>query len=57
MIKEKHVIKNKRLHPLLDDETWKVEMIEEMCLTKLGFIEGDDEANDIKTLLEIICTE
>ena len=54
---EKQVIKNKRIHPLQEDESWKVEMIEEMCLTKMGFIEGDEEEKDIKTFLEIICTE
>ena len=57
LIMEKQVIKNKRIHPLLEDESWKVEMIEEMCLTKMGFIEGDEEEKDIKTFLEIICTE
>lgn len=57
LILEKHVIKKKRVHPLLEDEAWKVEMIQEMCLTKMGFLEGDDEENDIKTFLEIVCTE
>ena len=57
LIKEKQVIKNKRIHTLPEDESWKVEMIEEMCLTKMGFIEADEEEKHIKTFLEIICTE
>ena len=57
LFSQKHAIKTKRLHPLLEDESWKMEMIEEMCLVKMGFIEGEDEEKDIKTFLEIICTE
>ena len=51
------MIKNKRVHQLLDDESYKIDMIEEMCLAKRGLIEGDVEENDINTLLDIICTE
>ena len=47
LIREKQVIKNKRIHPLQEEESWKVEMIEEMCLTKMSFIEGDEEEKDI----------
>ena len=43
--------------PLKKDEEWIVEMIEEMCLSKLGFIATDIEENDIITMLDIICTE
>ena len=57
LFSQKHAIKTKRIHPLLEDETWKMEMIEEMCLVKMGFIEGEDEEKDINTFLEIICTE
>ena len=57
MIMNKHLIKNRRINPLLEDEEWKVQMIEEMCLSKLGFNETDIEDNDINTMLEIICTE
>ena len=57
MIMNKHVIKNRRINPLLEDEEWKVQMIEEMCLAKLGFNETDIEDNDINTMLELVCTE
>ena len=57
MIMNKHLIKNRRINPLLEDEEWKVQMIEEMCLSKLGFNETDIEDNDINTMLELICTE
>ena len=57
LILERHMIKNKRVHQLLDDESYKIDMIEEMCLAKRGLIEGDVEEIDINTLLDIICTE
>ena len=57
LILERYQIKSKRIHPLLEDETWKIEMIEEMCLANKGSIESNCEEKDIETLLEIICTE
>lgn len=57
LIMKKHLIKNGRIHPLKEDEEWLVEMIEEMCLSKLGFIATDIEEKDINTMLDIICTE
>ena len=57
LISKKHLIKNGRINPLEEDEGWKIEMIQEMCLAKLGMVESDSEENDTKTMLEIICTE
>ena len=57
LISKKHLIKNSRINPLEEDEVWKIEMIQEMCLSKLGLLEGDSDENDTKTLLDIICTE
>ena len=57
LISKKHLIKNSRINPLEEDEVWKIEMIQEMCLSKLGLLEGDSDENDTKTMLEIICTE
>ena len=57
LISKKHLIKNSRINPLEEDEVWKIQMIQEMCLSKLGLLEGDSDENDTKTMLEIICTE
>ena len=57
LIMKRQFIKNERIYPLKKDEEWIVEMIEEMCLSKLGFIATDIEENDIITMLDIICTE
>ena len=50
MIMNKHLIKNRRINPLLEDEEWNIQMIEEMCLSKLGFNETDIEDNYINTM-------
>ena len=57
LIMKKQVIKNGRIYPLKEDEEWLVEMIEEMCLSKLGFIATDIEEKDINAMLDIVCTE
>ena len=57
LIFKKHTIKINRVNPLLEDEDWKIEMIKEMCLSKMSFLETTIEENDINTMLDIICTE
>ena len=57
LISKKHLIKNGRINPLEEDEIWKIEMIQEMCLAKMGMLESDSEEDDTKTMLEIIFTE
>ena len=57
LIIKKQQIKINRVNPLIEDEEWKIEMIKEMCLSKMGFMETNIEENDINTMLEIICTE
>ena len=57
LIMKKQLIKNGRIYPLKEDEEWLVEMIEEMCLSKLGYIATDIEEKDINTMLDIVCTE
>ena len=57
LINKKHLIKNGRINPLNNDEKWKIDMIQEMCLSKLGLLESDSDESDTKIMLEIICTE
>ena len=53
LISKKYIVKNSRINPLDKDEEWKIKMIEEMSLSKLGFLEN--ECDEI--MLEIICIE
>ena len=57
LIIKKPFIKTKRIYPLRKDEEWRIKMIEEMCLSKMGFLETNIEESDITIMLEIICTE
>ena len=57
LIVKKPFIKTKRIYPSREDEEWKIQMIEEMCLSKLGFMETNIEEKDITIMLELICTE
>ena len=57
LISKKHLVKSSRINPLEEDEEWKIKMIEEMTLSKLGFLEKECDANDTEIMLEIICTE
>ena len=48
LIKSKHLIKKKnRLNPLENDEEWKIQLIQELSLTKLGFLDMDLDESDI----------
>ena len=57
LISKKHIVKSNRVNPISEDEKWKLEMIKEICKSKMGFLETDVEKNDLETMLEIICTE
>jgi hypothetical protein len=57
LINKKHNIKKHRINPLEEGEEWKIEMLKELSLAKLGFLETDLEEADISTWLEIIATD
>ena len=57
LIFKKQVIKRMRVNPLEEGEDWKVKFIEELSLTKKGFLNIDIDDNHINTMLEEICTE
>ena len=39
LISERQSIKIRRVYPLEEDEHWKPVLIEELCMTKLGFLD------------------
>ena len=54
---KRNSIKNDRINPLEEGEEWKVMMIEELSLIKMGFVEDDMNEDDVNIMLEIITTE
>ena len=57
LIFQKHLIKKKRLHPLEEGEDWKIDVIEELVLTKKGFLDNDIEESDIDVMLLSLTTD
>ena len=55
LINKKHNIKKHRINPLEEGEEWKIEMLKELSLAKLGFLETDLEEADISTWLVNCC--
>ena len=56
LINNKHVIKKKRINPLEEGEEWKIQLIEELSLIKLGFLSIDMEEKDINRMLKNLST-
>ena len=52
LIKSKFDIKNKRIHPLEEGEVWKIALIEELSMIKLGFLEIEMDEKDINKMLQ-----
>ena len=53
----KYKIKNTRVYDLPDNEKWKPNLIEELSLMKLGLVEETLNEDEIKFLLEDLCTK
>ena len=57
LINKKYLIKKNRLNPLEDGEEWKIQLIEELTLTKLGFLDSDLNEGDINVMLDSLTTD
>ena len=55
LIQEKHSIKKTRVYPLEIGEDWKPILINEICLTRKGFIDIGFEEDLLEDLLPEIC--
>ena len=53
---DKQSIKVARVYPLQRDEFWKIAMIEEITLLKKGLVDIDFDLDNLKEILEHICT-
>ena len=46
-----------RLNPLEEGEDWKIDLIEELSLAKMGFLEIDLDESDIAVMLHSLTTD
>ena len=57
LIMKKYLIKKMRLNPLEVGEDWKIDLIEELSLAKMGFLEIDLDESDIAVILDSLTTD
>jgi hypothetical protein len=53
---EKYEIKKTRVYPLQRQGNWKINIIEEISLTKNNLLEIDFNHDDLEMILNFICT-
>jgi hypothetical protein len=56
LVSKKDSIKKARIYPLGGDETWKINMMEEICLVKLEHLDVDFDVDNLEDILEFIYT-
>ena len=56
LIAAKNTIKKSRVHPLPSDQSWKTNLIEEICLTKKNQLQINFDTDDLDKILDHICT-
>ena len=56
LIAAKNTIKKSRVYPLPSDQSWKTNIIEEICLTKKNHIQIDFDNDLLDKILDHICT-
>ena len=54
---EMNRIKNARIYPLSNDETWKLGLLEEISLVKKEHLQVEFDADHLEEILELICSE
>lgn len=57
LVFERDKIKITRVYPLEDGELWKPILIEELCLSKLGYLENGFETEVIEDILNSLCID
>ena len=53
---DKRIIKKERIYPFLKEETWKLNLMEEISLLKKSHLEIDFNFDDLEEILEYVCT-
>ena len=56
LLKQGQTIKKMRVNPLEDDEDWKVNILEELCLAQNGLIELDFNTDEIEMIIDLVAT-
>ena len=56
LLKQGQTIKKMRVNPLEDDEDWKVNILEELCLAQNGLIELDFNTDEIEMIIDRMAT-
>ena len=54
---DKSAIKKTRVYPLSMEESWKINLIEEISLLRMNLLEVDFDLDNIEEILEHLCTE
>ena len=57
LISEKNKIKKLKLYTLPSEESWKLNIIEEISLVKKSLVEVDFDEKDLDEILFFICTD
>ena len=55
LLESKHMLRNKQRRPLSQDELWKIDIIEDISLSKKGMIDLDFDPNDLEAILNNVC--
>ena len=56
LISDRNLIKKSRVNPLPEEESWKVKLLQEICLARKELIEVDFDDKDLEEILEFVCT-
>ena len=56
LLKQGQTIKKMRVNPLEDDEEWKVNILEELCLAQNGLIELNFNTDEIEMIIDMVAT-
>jgi hypothetical protein len=56
LLADKQSIKSATVYPMTDDKSWKLELMEEICLIRKGHLEIEFESENLENILDYICT-
>ena len=56
LVMAKNSIKKARVHPLPHDESWKINILQEICLLKKDHIDIEFDEKNLDDILEFVCT-
>ena len=56
LVAEKNSNKSSGIHPYSVEESWKLKLIEEICLIRKDHLELEFDSENLETILDYICT-